>query len=310
MERIHGNAGVSAVHPALSSFSTSIHPGDQPCQCAPGTMRMLYAVNGGCSLYASGRKFPLIGPRMAFLTGPLSYQLTEVSPGLTLSSVDLVLKPGECFHWGCREMENAYQQLSSLILPSGRCESFCDSGATVTAALQNLLSFCVPDSPQREAQLTLAACFLLAATAALLREESSGLRPCTKPVRAALAYIHENYMRNITTRDVAAAAGVHVGHLHRIFPAETGQRIGEYLTNLRVDKAKSLLMRTDLPSSRVAALSGVNSLPYFSRLFKQKTGMTPLEFRRSYAVTKTRGDMATNYNDLPPKRGEGESLIL
>ena len=135
MERIHGNAGVSAVHPALSSFSTSIHPGDQPCQCAAGTMRMLYAVNGGCSLYASGRKFPLIGPRMAFLTGPLSYQLTEVSPGLTLSSVDLVLKPGECFHWGCREMENAYQQLSSLILPSGRCESFCDSGATVTATV-------------------------------------------------------------------------------------------------------------------------------------------------------------------------------
>lgn len=159
MERIHGNAGVSAVHPALSSFSTSIHPGDQPCQCAAGTMRMLYAVNGGCSLYASGRKFPLIGPRMAFLTGPLSYQLTEVSPGLTLSSVDLVLKPGECFHWGCREMENAYQQLSSLILPSGRCEAFCDSGATVTAALQNLLSFSVSDSPQREAQLTLAACF-------------------------------------------------------------------------------------------------------------------------------------------------------
>ena len=77
-----------------------------------------------------------------------------------------------------------------------------------------------------------------------------------------------------------------------------------------MDNAKSLLMRTDLPSSRVAALSGVNSLPYFSRLFKQKTGMTPLEFRRSYAVTKTRGDMATNYNDLPPKRGEGESLIL
>ena len=101
--------------------------------------------------------------------------------------------------------------------------------------------------------------------------------------------------------DVAAAAGVHVGHLHRIFPAETGRRIGEYLTDLRMDKAKSLLMRTDLPSSRVATLSGVSSLPYFSRLFKQKTGMTPLEFRRSYAVTSlTREDMLTNYDDLPP----------
>ena len=136
MERIHGNAGVSAVHPALSSFSTSIHPGDQPCQCAAGTMRMLCAVNGGCSLYASGEKLPLIGPRMAFLTGPLSYRLTEAEPGLTLASVDLVLKPGGCFQWGCREMESAYGHLSSMVRPSGRCEAFYDSGATVTAALR------------------------------------------------------------------------------------------------------------------------------------------------------------------------------
>lgn len=301
MECIHGIAGGPAVHPALSTFSTSIHPGEQPCQCPAGTMRMLCAVNGGCSLYASGEKLPLIGPRMAFLTGPLSYRLTEAEPGLTLASVDLVLKPDGCFQWGCREMESAYGHLSSMVRPSGRCEAFYDSGATVTAALQNLQSLSVSDSPQRETQLTLTACFLLAAASTLLRDESMGLRPYTRPVRAALAYIHENYMRNITTTDVAAAAGVHVGHLHRIFPAETGRRIGEYLTDLRMDKAKSLLMRTDLPSSRVATLSGVSSLPYFSRLFKQKTGMTPLEFRRSYAVTSlTREDMLTNYDDLPP----------
>ena len=47
--------------------------------------------------------------------------------------------------------------------------------------------------------------------------------------------------------------------------------------------------------------SGFNSKSVFNTAFKQKTGMTPLEFRRSYAVTSlTREDMLTNYDDLPP----------
>jgi two-component system response regulator YesN len=92
-------------------------------------------------------------------------------------------------------------------------------------------------------------------------------------------------MFSISTEDIARAAGVHVGHLHRIFPAETGMRIGEYLTHLRVEKAKSLLMHTDIPSSSIATRIGISSQQYFCRMFKKETGMSPQEYRKSYALT-------------------------
>ena len=104
-------------------------------------------------------------------------------------------------------------------------------------------------------------------------------------MRKALDYIEANYMVSISTEDIARAAGVHVGHLHRIFPEETGMTIGEYLTHLRIEKAKSLLMHTDIPNASIAARTGISSQQYFCRLFKKETGMSPQEYRKSYALT-------------------------
>lgn len=76
-----------------------------------------------------------------------------------------------------------------------------------------------------------------------------------------------------------------MGHLHRIFPEETGMRIGEYLTHLRIEKAKSLLMHTDIPNSSIATRIGISSQQYFCRMFKKETGLSPQEYRKSYALT-------------------------
>ena len=61
--------------------------------------------------------------------------------------------------------------------------------------------------------------------------------------------------------------------------------IGEYLTHLRIEKAKSLLMHTDISNASIASRTGINSQQYFCRLFKKETGMSPQEYRRSYALT-------------------------
>ena len=92
-------------------------------------------------------------------------------------------------------------------------------------------------------------------------------------------------LTGISTEDIARAAGVHVGHLHRIFPEEIGMTIGEYLTHLRIEKAKTLLMHTDIPNASIAARTGISSQQYFCRLFKKETGMSPQEYRKSYALT-------------------------
>ena len=126
---------------------------------------------------------------------------------------------------------------------------------------------------------------LKTAKGCLERIEESRRNRSIRPVRTLKEYIEANYMLSISTEDIARVAGVHVGHLHRIFPAETGMRIGEYLTHLRIEKAKSLLMHTDIPNSSIAMRIGISSQQYFCRMFKKETGMSPQEYRKSYALT-------------------------
>ena len=63
--------------------------------------------------------------------------------------------------------------------------------------------------------------------------------------------------------------------------------ITEYLTELRVEKAKMLLARTDVPIIEVADYIGLNSRQYFSMLFKKMTGMSPAAYRKSKASIKS-----------------------
>jgi AraC-like DNA-binding protein len=55
----------------------------------------------------------------------------------------------------------------------------------------------------------------------------------------------------------------------------------QYLRGLRLERAKQLLASTRLQVSRVAELSGFNSLQYFCRVFGKAHGMTPIEYRKS-----------------------------
>ncbi|WP_212963122.1 AraC family transcriptional regulator [Cohnella xylanilytica] len=100
-------------------------------------------------------------------------------------------------------------------------------------------------------------------------------------VRQSVDYLYQNYDRDIRVKDVAAAVSLHPGYLQRIFRAHTGRTLTEYLTDLRMEKAKMLLGQTDIPISDISDYVGVGSRQYFHALFKKHTGMTPVEFRRS-----------------------------
>ena len=66
-----------------------------------------------------------------------------------------------------------------------------------------------------------------------------------------------------------------------MFAQETGLTFTQYLTALRIGKAKELLETTEKRSSQIALEVGYNDAHYFSYLFKKNTGLTPSEYRRS-----------------------------
>lgn len=79
---------------------------------------------------------------------------------------------------------------------------------------------------------------------------------------------------------IAAACRMSQATLRRVVKEETGHSPQAYVMRLRLDRAKQLLVATDLAVHRVGATVGFADPGYFSRVFTQRERMTPTEFRR------------------------------
>lgn len=84
---------------------------------------------------------------------------------------------------------------------------------------------------------------------------------------------------NLMLQDVAQAVSMSNSRFSTVFSQETGKTFTEYLTMLRINKAKELLRNTDKRSGEIAFEVGYNDSHYFSYLFKKTEGVTPGEYR-------------------------------
>ena len=99
-------------------------------------------------------------------------------------------------------------------------------------------------------------------------------------IHQAKEYIERHYMDSeITLNDVAAQANLSASHFSVVFSQEAGQTFKEYLTEIRINRAKELLRMTSLRSADIAYQVGYNDPHYFSSVFKKNTGLSPIEFR-------------------------------
>lgn len=92
-------------------------------------------------------------------------------------------------------------------------------------------------------------------------------------------YIQSNYSKSIKISDLAIQLGLSRSHLYRIFKADKGISIEEYLIEVRINAARSLLTDTQFSCVSIASLVGYSHYTTFFRIFKQKTGLTPQQYR-------------------------------
>ena len=118
-----------------------------------------------------------------------------------------------------------------------------------------------------------------------IRDQNSGNKN-RSILKTAVDFIDSHYMdEEISLNTVANVANVSSNHFSALFSQNMGQTFIEYLTSLRMDKAKELLRCTSKRSSEIAGEVGYKDAHYFSYLFKKTQGMTPSEYR------KTRGEV-------------------
>lgn len=99
-------------------------------------------------------------------------------------------------------------------------------------------------------------------------------------LRPVLQYIQEHYTEALTLEGVAKMFHLNASYLSRIFRKSTGLNYMSYVTNLRIEKAKRLLLDTDLVISEIALCCGFLNEPTFYTTFKRSTGRSPGEFRK------------------------------
>ncbi len=100
-------------------------------------------------------------------------------------------------------------------------------------------------------------------------------------VRHAYEFINENYTSDCSLKTIADAVHVTPNYLHTVFAEEIGMTPFEYVTQKRIEKAKSLIMAGDTSMLNVALETGFCSQSHFGKVFKEKCGMTPGEYRKS-----------------------------
>jgi two-component system response regulator YesN len=93
-------------------------------------------------------------------------------------------------------------------------------------------------------------------------------------------YIDNNYANpDLSLNEVSACVNLSPSHFSTIFSRETGETFKEYLTGVRIDKAKELLRTTSLKSFEITYKIGYSDPHYFSVVFKKHTGLSPKQFR-------------------------------
>lgn len=97
-------------------------------------------------------------------------------------------------------------------------------------------------------------------------------------VESTIDHMHANYTTDISLDQCADLVGTNSYSLSKYFKQFTGINFIDYLTELRIEKAKSLLRETDLKINDIAAEVGYQQR-YFNRIFKKQVGITPGQFR-------------------------------
>ena len=99
-------------------------------------------------------------------------------------------------------------------------------------------------------------------------------------IQQAQAYLESNFSdSDLQMSKVAQKYNLSTGHFSTSFHHEVGETFRDYLSRLRINRAKELLRTTNLKVAEVAYQSGFSDSHYFSTVFKKKTGLTPRQFR-------------------------------
>lgn len=145
--------------------------------------------------------------------------------------------------------------------------------------LSTIINLAIADklnSPYRTSLLAYEFCMSLSGE--LLCDQRS-IRP--RSVELVRQYIREKFAQPLTANTLAALAGYSRSHFSRIFSQSEGETLEEHIINVRIEEATRLLHKGNMSVKEIAFACGFLDASYFSKLYKNRMGISPGSIRKS-----------------------------
>lgn len=98
-------------------------------------------------------------------------------------------------------------------------------------------------------------------------------------IQSAISYMQQHFREDLKLNDIASYVYLNPAYFSTLFKQATGSTFKEYLTRIRIEEARQMLITTNTPIVDIALNCGFTSQSYFSKVFKAQTGFSPKSFR-------------------------------
>lgn len=95
-------------------------------------------------------------------------------------------------------------------------------------------------------------------------------------------YVNQNFDQNLSLAELSTRFYLNLHYVSHLFKEKTGQTYLEYLTEVRIERSRDLLRRTDMKVYEIASKVGYNDPTHFSNVFERLTGCKPTEYRKTF----------------------------
>ena len=119
--------------------------------------------------------------------------------------------------------------------------------------------------------------------ALLTKQEEAGIHPSTfAKIRPAIDYLHENYtQQDFKVEELSRLVELDPKYFRTLFHKNYGMSPKEFVSQLKIERAKELLVEGKNSLTEIAARLGYSDVYHLSKAFKKKTGMTPTQYKKS-----------------------------
>ena len=131
---------------------------------------------------------------------------------------------------------------------------------------------------------------------ALSRAVSTSYSPRLSQI---IRYIDQHYCEDLTLEGLASTFLIHKVYLAKVFKAETGLSVGEYIRNKRMERAQAMLAREDVRIGEVVDKLGFHNAQTFYNLFKRCVGMSPSEYKALCEMRRVNQSISQSKEDAP-----------